>query len=196
MNKIYKTLIIAFFIGIFAWVGYITTTLSGTDTETNIQGQASQTADIIGTQVGTTTEALQFAVDNDRTANQATTTAVKLLEGTTDTGLFTIRAVTASTTAELFWHIYGSNDGGCDTTTTTTETSGLVLMNQIHWYELSASVEGTGSSVSGQIIDPNASTVASSTEILLTNLNWACLKMEMSGASTTAHVQLRQKTNN
>jgi len=176
------------------------------DGEMIFGGQASEAVDLFGTQTGTTTAATSGSYDptmnsdfSDMASNNAgynSTTKAIMLDGRTDTALITIKPLTASTTNFFAWTIDGSNDRGCDTAATSTSDARYVptlpIKNEVNWF----SVDPTNSRATGGKGNVKVGTSATSTEtILLTNLNWRCLRLSLDSSSTTLWAQIKQKIN-
>ena len=151
-------------------------------------GQADEPRDVFGLQVGTSTTATAEGSFYTARHNNATTSKALLLNGMTDTATYTIRPITASSSSWFDWKIFGSNDTDCDTSTTTTVYENTVITDQINWYD----ADPTNSRTAGTIT--NMTDSATGTVVLLTDLNWRCLRFDAMGASTTIGVQLREKS--
>lgn len=93
--------------------------------------------DIIGTRSGTSTTPVYFG-DNPKTVITlaASTTVAKRIESHANTMTFKIDAILASTTpdGEASFQVHLSDDTQCDTASTTTTISGVV-MDEISWYD-------------------------------------------------------------
>ena len=94
----------------------------------------------------------------------------------------------------------GSNDWECLNavgTTTADDTYNPIypLLGDIHWHPLlAADVTPSGYDLSStNDISGTETKNASSTSILLTDVNWNCLRTEYRGASTTVLMQMKQK---
>lgn len=153
-------------------------------------GVASGLFDVVGSKIGTSTTAVGFY--GSQSANGTSTYSTFIGQGV-DTATFTIQAKTASSSSSsVGWKIWGSNDGTCATTLTTassTQNTGLsITKSQINWFDLNAD----NSRSSGWFV-PNWAGNASSTAVTLTNLNWGCLKLDLTGSSTSLWVQLQTR---
>jgi len=170
------------------------------DEPTNISGQAGQPIDLFGTQTGTTTSATADVTNliytnsdfSDVSLQPYVTSSVSvLLDGQTDTAVITMEALTASSTSYFTWDIYGSNDTGCNSMATSTTddryVATLPIISEVNWFPADpANTRTLG------ILDPFGT--SSSTSVLLTNLNWKCLQLNLHGASTTVWSQIKQKS--
>lgn len=172
-----------------------------TQVEENLGGRSGPLRDIVGTYgtpTASTTAGELIDIDNDITANQSTTTVVLGLLQQTDAALVTIQQPLTSSTNSFYWHLWGSNDWECaNAIGTSTEDDSYnpiyPLVHDIRWYNLLAvDVTPSGYDNAG-IIDKL--TNATGTSILLTDLNWDCLRTDYSGASTTVLMQIKEKIN-
>jgi len=176
----------------------------------NFGGQSNEPRDVFGTTIGKNTTSTTnigtagYPSDwpnsdfSDVALNDAgypTTSKAVLLDGQTDTVLFTFLPITASSTGYFSYDIFGTNDNLCTTTATSTTDDNYnpiyPLVSEINWYDIEASgTRVSGSFTNGNVENPGNAT---STSRLLTNLNWKCLRVDLRGASTTVGVQLREK---
>jgi len=150
--------------------------------------------DVIGVRSGTsTTYVLALSV--------ATTSYVSKIGGLASKATYSFEVGVASGTPALGWayaymNFLGSNDVACDTSTTTTIYD-IPTKTQIHWYDI------------GQLLRPASTTfslygatttyawngIATGTTktLTLTDLNFECLKLDITIASATLYTQLRVK---
>ena len=183
MKKIYIGIIVLL---VLLGIGY----LYSNKTETTFGGQAGEVRNVFGTQVGTTTAPTASGSFFAAYGSNASTSKTLLLYGTTDTVLFTVKALTASSSSFYEWDILGSNDTGCNTTATssTDEAYTGYKLSDINWYV----ADPTNSRTSGRVTNPTAN--ATGTIATLTNLNWSCLRFGANGSSTTVLMQIREKS--
>ena len=156
-----------------------------------IQAGFSEPArDIIGTKVGTSTTGVAFYTDS-----WASSTKAILIGGNVDSALFSIKTTAASSTpsGRVSWHIYGSNDLGCDTATSSTIYN-VITTSQINWYDLAFSSLFNGTSTITNMSYYPIGNYATGTSVMLVNLNWQCLKFDVSGSSTVVSVQMKTKS--
>ena len=208
MNTLYKTTVIILLILGLLGIGYIL--LNKTEIQESFGGHPDEERDVFGTQTGTTTVSVSNVGTtgypdeapnsnfSDMTLNidggYSTTSQVMMLNATTDTVLFTFRALTASSSGEFYYEIFGSNDRGADTVATSTDDDNYVatvpLVSDITWYNTGADA----ALVSGALATPGSGGATTTSEVL-TNVNWKYLKVDLRGASSTVSVRLREKTN-
>jgi len=153
--------------------------------------------DIVGTKIGTTTTGVNFAVNAGVEGYSATSTYVATTTALTDVLIFTVKALAASSTAGVHFSILGSNDYKCDTATTTTIYD-VITMKQINWFDIGSHVAGLAGS---QTISTGTSTivwenpaVAQGKDIVLTNVNYNCVALQVSGSSTVLWIQRHSKS--
>ena len=148
--------------------------------------------DLVGSRVGTTTTGVSFAPFS------ASTTYRTLLNGDIDTAIITLKATNASTTnGVLNMHILGSNDSTCTATSTLAGVQiNQVVQQDINWFDLAPHIKD----LAGSTAITNATTTIQwltsrglGKEIVLTDLNLTCIALEIRGASTTLHSQIRTK---
>ena len=154
--------------------------------------------DIVGTRTGTTTVPAVFYAVGETT--EATTTARLELMQNTDSVLFNIQVVSASTTAQggsyFGWRILGSNDDGCDTASTSTIFD-VTTVDQIDWFDIGHAFDPVTYD-NHQLIDPEFGTdqYATGTSFILTNNIWKCIRVDACGSSTEIWMGMREKVNN
>lgn len=155
-------------------------------------------SDVVGTKVGTTTAGVYFAGPHS-----VASTSYIIRSGSADKAIFTARAVNASTTlgASVQFSVYGSNDWSCTTATTTRNvndtTNEQVLMTEVFWYDIGSHISELAGS---QTSSTGTSTLlwtptdgGYGTDFTLTNLNYQCIKLEVSASSTELLIQVRNK---
>lgn len=145
-------------------------------------------SDVIGTHVGTSTVGKDFE-------SNVTSTFISKIGGNKQWANYTFKVTAASTTANLAVKIEGSNDWSCDTAITSTADE--VWTTNINWFDASdhlSNIASTANMGPVYMIWTNpSSTLDSGDEILLTNLNYECLRLSVSGNSTTIYAGLRTK---
>lgn len=149
--------------------------------------------DVVGTHVGTST----IGVDFETTA---TSSYISRIGRAKTLANYMITAVSASaTTNNLNFTVQGSNDYGCDTVAGSASSTTDVVQSNINWTSAGDHLVGsTGATALTNVSSTKMITVTNVStswggEILLTNLNYECLKLGVSGASTTAYVSLMSK---
>lgn len=145
----------------------------------NLGGTADAWVEIIGTRSGTTTT---YSTINLKTAI-STTTVANYIGQDVDTATYSFKSSIASSTGIVTYDIRGSNDGACETATTTTIFGDTVLTSDINWYQIQSGDE---------FFTMNNAT---GTAVTLTNLNWVCLQIQVSASTTNINVQMRPKRN-
>ena len=155
-------------------------------------------SDVIGTQAVTTTVGVGFSITSTG-GQSATSSYVSRIGGKINTAVYTIRATAASSTSNATFDIQGSNDAFCDTTATTG--GNLPLASEINWASAGDHLRGkahatsfsNASSTAGFYWENPAIGNVNGKEIILTDLNYECLKLNVSGSSTVLYVGLRTK---
>lgn len=193
MNK--KLLITIAVIGIIVVASY--TLLR--DTPQNLSATETQGAeidyasDVIGTRVGTTTTGQLFHGDH----SVASTTAI-VRAGGAEKALFTLKATAASSTptGSVNLSFLGSNDWDCATSTSAEGTDGAndVSIHDINWYDIGdhiAELAGSQSITGTSTLVWSAVNAGQATDITLVNLNYQCIKVEVSASSTSLLIQSR-----
>jgi len=156
-----------------------------TDGQAGLGGMSVAIRDVFGTQTGTSTTGTLFGGNFT-----ATTSKAMHVMSDTDSVIFTIKAVNSSSTPNgiFAWNILGSNDVGCDTSTTTAgQVTNQPLVSEVNWYN----ADPSNSYTTGQATF--TANNATGTVVTLTNLNWRCLNFEGNGSSTNMLVQLKAK---
>ncbi len=159
------------------------------ESEMILGGEVREPEDVFGTTSGTSTVATAAGSFYTARKNNATTSKAIELNSLTDTALYTIRPLTASSSSFFDWKIFGSNDRHCATTSVSVTYGETVLASDISWYDADPSNSRTVGTLE------NMSDNATGTAVLLTDVAWRCLRFDAMGASTTIAVQLREKSN-
>lgn len=151
--------------------------------------------DVVGTKSGTSTTGVYFAPDS------TTSTYVSKIGGSVDIGVYTIKVLSASSTATsplITLALEGSNDDYCDTSTSTTIFD-KVTTGQINWFPASNHLLGKTqntaltNATSTYFITWASPMTGASNEIILTDLNWECLRLNVQASSTIFWAQLKTK---
>ena len=154
--------------------------------------------DVIGSRSATTTVGVSFG-NNTTGSITATSSYVSRIGGMKQIAVYTIQAITASSTSRVNVEVQGSNDDECDTTATSAGNKPLV--SEINWFS-------AGDHFNNKV-HATSFTNASSTsflswlnpmngagqEIVLTNLSYECLRLNVAAASSTLWAQLRVRGN-
>lgn len=160
------------------------------------EAQTGATLNLIGTRTGSSTVPVDFRVT--ATGGQSATTTYPKWIGNTDTAVITLGVFAASSTANVRIDILGSNDSGCDTSTTTPGVNVNILKaSEVQWFDASSHL--SGSAVITSIV--NATSTLSWTnptagylrELILTDLSMNCVALQISGSSTSAWSQIKLK---
>lgn len=152
--------------------------------------------DVIGTKTGTSTVGVDFSVT--ATGGQSATSTYRTkINHSWDTAIYSFKAVEASSTANMHFSFLGSNDTDCDSASTTTSISDIVLTGDVNWFDVGSHVRditysaslGTGTTT---LIWDNP-VVYSGKTVILNDLSYKCLRLDVSGSSTQAYVQITGK---
>ena len=159
-------------------------------------------SDVIGTKTGTTTAGVAFSINALSSGQSATTTYVSFI-GDRDKAIYTVKVLKASSTSNFLLDIQGSNDDYCDkavaTSTSDVLYTDIPLLGDINWFSAgdhlkgkvhSTSFSNASSTLSFLWLNPD---VGVGNEIILSDLNYRCLKLSVSGSSTVMWVQLRTR---
>jgi hypothetical protein len=153
-------------------------------------------SDVVGTRVVTTTVGVGFRVTATGGIS-ATSSYITKISGVKENAIYTFMPTHASTTAKLQFNIWGSNDAYCDTTAISG--GNLPLMSEIHWFSAGDHLQNRSHLVnllndsSTSFLNWENPTSTAATEILLTNLNFECLKLDVAGSSTVLYAAIRTK---
>lgn len=150
--------------------------------------------DVIGTHIGSTTVGIPWP-----TINVTNTYISKIGENKT-IALYQFK-VTAATTSQnsLVTTVQGSNDYLCETQASNASSTTDVVQSNINWYDamshLVNRVHPTSFSVgsSSLMIPWTNVAVGNTAELLLTNLNYRCLRLLVSASSTAVYAGLTTK---
>ena len=152
-------------------------------------------SDVIGTKVGTTTTMVGFYTDMT-----ASSSYINKIGGKTDMATYTFAAQASSTpsgqVAVSFW---GSYDDGCETASSTTSFDDIVLTGDVNWFMLNSYQLGISTThlatlpVSTTTLNwfPAGNVPLNKQNIVLKDLNYECLKMNLSASSTKLWTQLK-----
>lgn len=153
--------------------------------------------DVIGTKVGTTTTFVSFGVAGDD-GHAATTSYVTKIGGNINEAIYSFEA-RGSSTASVAMAFYGSNDDYCDTATSSTILD-RVVTGDIFWVNLDEHFRNKvhGTSISSATTSlawdtSNYSAGKAGKEVVLTDLGFECLRLDISGSSTELRAQIKVK---
>jgi len=156
-----------------------------------IGGQAGNIVDVVGSRIGTTTTAVNFAT------NVASTTYPILIGREYDSVDFNIFVKEASTTPNMFFSVLASNDFDCNTSTTTTSMANTVVKGDINWFDIGSHILNLAGS---KTLNSGTSTISwiplsagTGTILSLTDLNVNCLALEVNASGTSAWIQAQKK---
>lgn len=156
---------------------------------------AINAGDLVGTKTGTSTVGVGFSITSTG-GQSATSTYIKELGSAYDSAIITLKALKASTTANLHLSILGSNDDYCTTATTTTSFNS-VTTNQINWFDLGDhlrnKVHSTSIAIGTSTMVWDNPATSTGRQLILDGLNTECLALQVSGSSTELWAQLRLK---
>lgn len=152
------------------------------------------TQDVCGTHIGTSTVGCSF------TAPNATSSYISVIGRSVNLATYQIKIMSVtSSDNNLSFTVQGSNDYLCGTLAGVASSTTNVVQGDINWYDamvhLSNKVYPTSiaNGSSTVIYTWEDTTVGSAHEIVLTNLNYECLKFLISGSSTLPYVGLNTK---
>lgn len=157
-------------------------------------------ADVIGTRTGTSTPVgVCFACANN--GPTATTSYVSFIGQQKSTAVYNINIQGVSTTPMAQFDIQGSNDYRCDTTATSTTDTSLggdePLVSEIQWYGIDnlrnavyTNTLTSGSSTAFVKYASSALIAGTTDSIVLTELNYNCLKLNVKASSTMMYASL------
>lgn len=150
--------------------------------------------DVFGSKTVTTTAGQVFSVSALIPGQSATSTAVKKIGNQASSAIYTIMPTVVSSTANLRWEIQGSQDFYCETTATSG--GNLPLVSEINWFSVGDHSRGNsqttsfGNTTSTEFYTWNNPMAGTGQTVILENLNYECLRLNMSGSSTEAWIQL------
>jgi len=143
--------------------------------------------DIVGTQTGTSTVGVGFYGNHT-----ASTTYPMRIGNISDTLFLTLQANAASTSAAaVSMVILGSNDSYCDTSTTTTVFD-VVTTGQVNWYDIGSNIKDLAGSTSlsgTTTINWTGLAAGDRKSLTLTDLDVACIALEVNASSTVLSIQ-------
>ena len=152
--------------------------------------------DVVGTKVGTTTTPVGFG--NDGTTARATSSYISEVGGLASIAVYTLQVQEASSTGDLHFEFLGSQDDHCNATATYSYLLDDIVLNQeINWFDISDHLTNKVHSTTL----PSATTTfvwldpleRTGKVIAFENLNYECLRLDVSGSSTELWAQLRLK---
>lgn len=153
-------------------------------------------SDVIGSRTVTTTVGVNFAPSGATVGGlipSATSTYVDKI-GQASIAVYTVQAKEASSTSRIDLEIQGSYDDECDTTATSD--GNLPLTSEINWFAAGDHMRGKAQSTawinssSTNYITWSNPMSGSGKQIILENLDYECLRLLVSGVSTTIWTQL------
>lgn len=153
-----------------------------------------QFADVIGTHVGTST--VGVAIQN--VAGGVTTSVISNIGERVGTAVYTIKVVSVSSTVNnLAFSVEGTYDDFCTANSSTIQ--GEVRSTDINWFSagdhLKGKVHATSftSASSTSFITWTDMVAGVGNELILTDLNYECLRFNAAGNSSTIYVGLKTK---
>lgn len=154
----------------------------------------SYAGDVIGTKSVTTTTGVGFRVTSTG-GQSATSSYVSVISG--KTAVYTLKALAASSTANLRFEIQGSHDAFCETDGSSG--SDPVALSDINWFSAGDNSPNKAQTTS---LTNSSSTVfytwnnpmpGVGQQIILDNLTYHCLRLNVSGSSTVLWAQISTK---
>lgn len=160
--------------------------------------------DVVGTHIGTSTVGVAFSMVSG--GQSATSTYISRIGNSKTNAVYTIIPTSVGVLSNIMLNIMGSSDDFCDaiaTSTTDVACGGdtdCVLASEINWFSAGDHVKGkagatetlyNASSTVGWVWTNPKEKVGN--EIILTDLNYQCLRLGISGSSTTVYVGLTTK---
>lgn len=152
--------------------------------------------DVIGSKVGTTTTGVDFGViaANGRSA---TSTYVNKIGNNIKQATYTFKALKASSTADMLFAFEASNDQDCNTASSTTSISDMVLTGDVNWFSIpnnfTNKVHATSLSNASTTLPWSNPQAGQGTTAVLDNLNYECLRLSAQGSSTQMWAQIKLK---
>lgn len=146
-------------------------------------------SDVIGSRTGTTTIGAYFATETASTTYRVRT-------GGASQAVFTVLVTHASTTAHASFNFYGSNDWDCATASSTGGNLNPILTSDINWYDIGTHLNNLAGSATLSTATSTISwtpTAGASNDIVLTNLNYECIKVDASALASILLMQVRLK---
>ena len=204
MSKTSKAVAIIAGVFLVALLGYAlwpkTNNLGGANAPTNSSFNTTTdafasngTQDVVGTHLGSTTTVGVAVGANPN----VTTSYVSKIGNDKRLATYQIRVTSVTgTDNNLSFTVQGSNDWLCETQAGAASSTTDVVQSNINWYDamthLANRVYPTtiGSGSSTAVYDLNDVTAGTAQELVLTNLNYTCLRFRVSGSSTLIYVGL------
>lgn len=159
----------------------------------NMGGMSSQARDIFGVK-GTATSTTPLGFYG---ANVASTTYPVFVGQDTDLAIISLYTDVASSTANWQLSILGSNDSACDTATTSPDVGNPVLVADINWFDiadhLTNKVHPTSLGIGTTTIPYLNPAGGTGRTLILENLNYKCIALNVSASSTTGWAQIQTK---
>lgn len=151
--------------------------------------------DLIGTRTGTSTSYAYYT--SAASGFVATSTYIKRINGGYDEATFDIQSGLASSTANVWFNFFGSNDEDCDTASTTGGKLNNATMTDMNWFDIGYNLKGKTNTASISTATTTFPwllvTSNSGKAITFTDIQFECLRVDVSAASTTLFAQLRLK---
>ena len=152
---------------------------------------------MVGTRTGTSTVGVGFRITSTGGIS-ATSSYIKKTGGNKENAIFMLKPTSASSSARLQLEVFGSSDDFCDTDGVTGDDP--VAMSDINWYSAGDHVQNRthlvnllNDSSTSYFHWENPSSTLSGAQILLTNMNYECLKLDVDGSSTVLYAGLRTR---
>ena len=206
MNKTVIAVVVfvsAGLIGYASWAGFIKPSngeefLGGANASmdsTFVTGTPNYgTQDVVGTHVGTTTIGASFANPN------TTNTYVSVIGNNIKQAVYQIKIVAVtSSDNNISFTVQGSNDYLCGTQAGNGNATTNTVQANINWYDAMSHLKGRvhpttlGNGSSTIVYDWNDATAGSAQEIVLTDLNYECLRLLLSTSSTKPYVGINTR---
>ena len=166
--------------------------------ELTLGNSASNAAiDLVGTRTGTSTAGADFSV-----FKTASSSYIAYISGDTDTAIISLKATAASTTGTaVYMNILASNDEDCITASTTYNSPyNNIVVTDINWYDATSHIKNITTATVASMLTAATTTivwqpanVGIGKEIILTDLNANCLRLNINATSTKLYGQLRTK---
>src|SRR3990167_10834547 len=162
--------------------------------EPALGGLDATAQDLIGTRTGTSTAGVSFY----GAMTVPSTTYRAFITGPVDNAVISLKTTEASSTsASIRMSLLASNDTGCNTASTTSNTLNVVLQKDINWYDASSYIAnlagGTSLSAGTSTITWAPTGPNQGRQIVLNNLVSQCLALEVSASSTSLYGQIKTK---
>ena len=149
--------------------------------------------DVVGTHVGTSTVGVASSAN--------TTTYISKIGFNKNLAIYTIKAVSVQSTTlnSANFSFEGSNDFNCETTEPANMVTSSVTVDKINWFSVGDHLKGKvhatsfSNASSTSVISWTNAEAGLGQEVVLTDLNFDCLRLGVSGVSTTLYVGLSSK---